>query len=116
MLRLREEEPALGEQPGHLDEQRDEQSARRAARPTRPAQDEHRHRERAGDRAALIVPSAAREAPWKNSRVLNEPADMPIEVCTSRSARMPVAVCSVELWRMRALRRSASSRVMHATR
>ncbi|MBK8072217.1 MAG: hypothetical protein IPK34_09460 [Ramlibacter sp.] len=40
--------------------------------------------------------TARAEAPWTNSRVLNEPPVMPIDFCTTRAALMPVAVCVVD--------------------
>ena len=39
---------------------------------------------------------------------------MPIDICLSCGARMPVADCSVDLWRSLALWRSASVRVAQA--
>ena len=42
-------------------------------------------------------------APWKNSRVLKVPADMPKDFCTSLRAAIPVADCSVDTGRSAAL-------------
>ena len=112
VLRLREEEPAIGEQARHLQRAA---PATHAEAGSAPAAD-HGAAATAGsakrehDRdASLMRRSAARDARWKNSRVLNEPADMPIDFCASRGERMPVADCSVERWRSAALRRSASA-------
>lgn len=62
----------------------------------------------------LTCLSADNFLPWKNSLVLKAPADIPIEVCTSRSDRIPVADCRVDAGFKAALRRSDKLREIAA--
>jgi len=55
------------------------------------------------------------EAPWKYSRVLNEPAMEPWAFCSIRLCRTPIAVSRVDLCRMRELRIRLALRVTKAT-
>ena len=73
------------------------QAERRQDRRQREAEDDEHQS------GAPQSPSA--EARWKNSRVLNEPADMPIDgLHQPRRRRCRWPICSVERWRRRALR------------
>ena len=105
MVGLREEEPALGQQAGRLRGQRQQPGQRRAGQ-QRPGEQPWK--------PTRATRTAGAGAPWKNSRVLNEPPVMPIDFCTTRAALMPVAVRVVDLGLSRALRRSDSVRVNHA--
>ena len=87
MARLGEEEPALGQQAGRLRGQRQQPGQRRAGQ-QRPGEQPWK--------PTRAMRTARAEAPWTNSRVLNEPPVMPIDFCTTRAALMPVAVCVVD--------------------
>ena len=69
MIGLREEEPALGEQARVLHDERGRRQPRRGER--------DRHRESRREESHFTLRSASGPRPWKNSRVLNEPAMAP---------------------------------------
>src|SRR5262249_59201762 len=58
----------------------------------------------------LIRRSVCGVLPWKNSRRLKAPAVKPRDFCTTFAARMPVALCTVDFGRSRALRLSDATR------
>ena len=66
-------------------------------------------------KAQRTLRSASWLAPWKNSRVLKAPADMPMDFCTNLRAGMPVADCSVDIGRSAALRRRLCQRISAAS-
>ena len=114
MPRLREEEPALGDQPRRLHQQRQQDGEAWSARPApRPAAGPAGRRPGTADRAHM----AQRRwlAPWKNSRVLKAAGPS----CPSRSAQALAgdaggADCSVERGRRPSLRHRLATRTMPA--
>ena len=108
MVRLGEEIPALGEEARVLHDERGGEQRRADSRAAGEQQRRHREHQR---EEAPSAPRArtSRDRPWKNSRVLNEPPMKPCAFCTMRGCLTPIAVCSVDLGRSRALRASEAS-------
>ena len=98
MIGLGEEEPAFSQQAQVLD-----------------SECQRERQEYAGTRNThLTERNELADAPWKYSRVLNEPPMKPHDFCSMRAWRMPMADRRLDLYLMRALRNNEALRVTNA--